>query len=73
MQPSTSEYAPGCTGGVLSNFEKEKLRDVDVLSFGLFLQKHRVYYSGSCWIVCCLEQGRFADAFEKYLVGVLNN
>lgn len=73
MQPSTSEYAPGCTGGVLSNFEKENLRDVDVLSFGLLLQKHRVYYSGSCWIVCCLEQGRFADAFEKYLVGVLNN
>lgn len=35
MQPSTSQYAPGCTGGILSNLGKENLRDVDVLSFGL--------------------------------------
>lgn len=54
MQPNTSEYAPGCTGGILSNLGKENLRDVDVLSFGLLLQKQRVCYSGSCWIVCRL-------------------
>lgn len=42
MQPKTSQCALGCTGGILSNLEKENLRDVDVLSFGQLLQKHRI-------------------------------
>lgn len=52
--PTHQSMLLGVLGGILSNLEKENLRDVDMLSFGLLLQKHKICYSGSCWIVCHL-------------------